>query len=255
MSTVTRLDQTFADLKAQGRKALIPFITAGDPYPEKSVELMLAMAEAGADVIELGVPFSDPMADGPVIQKAAERAIQLVGIFSVNLGIQHAMMVNRRVGTFCRCFRLNRPKQQSRGDAAALGQALQGGAQLLQDVLLPVLAVAVGGFDQHGVGLGWRLRRVHDQVVRTAQVAREQNAPPAHFQQHAGRAQDMPGRRKGDAPAGNRLKRLVERMGAELLHAMLRIEPRVERQRRCVLRELVAVEEGGVFFLQITAVG
>ena len=75
MSTVTRLDQTFADLKAQGRKALIPFITCGDPYPEKTVELMLAMAEAGADVIELGVPFSDPMADGPVIQKAAERAL------------------------------------------------------------------------------------------------------------------------------------------------------------------------------------
>ena len=75
MSTVTRLDQTFADLKAQGRKALIPFITCGDPYPEKNVELMLAMAEAGADVIELGVPFSDPMADGPVIQRAAERAL------------------------------------------------------------------------------------------------------------------------------------------------------------------------------------
>jgi tryptophan synthase alpha chain len=75
MSTMTRLDQTFADLKAQGRKALIPFITCGDPYPEKNVELMLAMAEAGADVIELGVPFSDPMADGPVIQRAAERAL------------------------------------------------------------------------------------------------------------------------------------------------------------------------------------
>ena len=146
-------------------------------------------------------------------------------------------------------------KHRHHGDAAALGQALQGGAQLLQDVLLPVLAVAVGGFDQHGVGLGWRLGRVHDQVVRTAQVAREQNAPPAHFQQHAGRAQDMPGRRKSDAPAGNRLKRLVERMGAELLHAVLRIQPRVERQRRCVLRELVAVQKGGVFFLQVAAVG
>jgi tryptophan synthase alpha chain len=71
----TRLDQTFATLKEQGRKALIPYITCGDPYPEKTVELMLAMAEAGADVIELGVPFSDPMADGPVIQKAAERAL------------------------------------------------------------------------------------------------------------------------------------------------------------------------------------
>ncbi len=75
MSTVTRLDQTFATLKAQGRKALIPFITCGDPFPEKTVDLMLAMAEAGADVIELGVPFSDPMADGPVIQRAAERAL------------------------------------------------------------------------------------------------------------------------------------------------------------------------------------
>jgi tryptophan synthase alpha chain len=74
-STVTRLDHTFAALKAQGRKALIPFITCGDPYPEKTVDIMLAMAKAGADVIELGVPFSDPMADGPVIQKAAERAL------------------------------------------------------------------------------------------------------------------------------------------------------------------------------------
>lgn len=71
----TRLDQTFATLKEQGRKALIPYITCGDPFPEKTVELMLAMADAGADVIELGVPFSDPMADGPVIQKAAERAL------------------------------------------------------------------------------------------------------------------------------------------------------------------------------------
>jgi tryptophan synthase alpha chain len=74
-STVTRLDHTFAALKSQGRKALIPFITCGDPFPEKTVDIMLAMAKAGADVIELGVPFSDPMADGPVIQKAAERAL------------------------------------------------------------------------------------------------------------------------------------------------------------------------------------
>lgn len=72
---MTRLEQTFASLKAQGRKALIPFITCGDPYPDQTVDLMVAMAEAGADVIELGVPFSDPMADGPVIQRAAERAL------------------------------------------------------------------------------------------------------------------------------------------------------------------------------------
>lgn len=77
MSPVTgRIAATFAALKEQERKALIPFVTAGDPHPEATVELMQAMAEAGADVIELGVPFSDPMADGPVIQRAGERALK-----------------------------------------------------------------------------------------------------------------------------------------------------------------------------------
>ena len=70
-----RIDVTFARLQAEGRKALIPFIHCGDPFADLSPELMWAMADAGADVIELGVPFSDPMADGPVIQKAAERAL------------------------------------------------------------------------------------------------------------------------------------------------------------------------------------
>lgn len=70
-----RIAATFERLKAQGRKALIPFVTAGDPYPDATVEVLHALAEGGADVIELGVPFSDPMADGPVIQKAAERAL------------------------------------------------------------------------------------------------------------------------------------------------------------------------------------
>jgi tryptophan synthase alpha chain len=72
---MSRIAATFETLKAQGRKALIPYITTGDPYPDATVEVMLAMAAAGADVIELGVPFSDPMADGPVIQKASERAL------------------------------------------------------------------------------------------------------------------------------------------------------------------------------------
>lgn len=72
---MSRIAATFAALKTQGRKALIPFVTAGDPYPDATVDLMLAMAKAGADVIELGVPFSDPMADGPVIQRAGERAL------------------------------------------------------------------------------------------------------------------------------------------------------------------------------------
>lgn len=72
---MSRIQATFERLAAAGRKALIPYVTAGDPYADVTVELMLAMAQAGADVIELGVPFSDPMADGPVIQKASERAL------------------------------------------------------------------------------------------------------------------------------------------------------------------------------------
>ena len=72
---MSRIAATFAALQAKGRKALIPYVTAGDPFADATVDIMLAMAKAGADVIELGVPFSDPMADGPVIQKAGERAL------------------------------------------------------------------------------------------------------------------------------------------------------------------------------------
>ena len=72
---MSRIAATFELLKSDGRKALIPFITAGDPHAESTVDILCAMADAGADVIELGVPFSDPMADGPVIQRAAERAL------------------------------------------------------------------------------------------------------------------------------------------------------------------------------------
>ncbi|MDO9268200.1 MAG: tryptophan synthase subunit alpha [Methylobacter sp.] len=72
---MSRLAATFEELSKTGRKALIPFVTAGDPRPDFTLPLMHAMVEAGADVIELGVPFSDPMADGPVIQRASERAL------------------------------------------------------------------------------------------------------------------------------------------------------------------------------------
>ncbi len=71
-----RIEQTFKDLKAKGSKALIPYIMAGDPSLDVTESLVLALAEGGADLIELGVPFSDPIADGPVIQQAAERALQ-----------------------------------------------------------------------------------------------------------------------------------------------------------------------------------
>ena len=73
---MSRIATQFAALKEQGRKALIPYITAGDPNPEATVPLMHAMVAAGADILELGVPFSDPMAEGPVIQRAMERALE-----------------------------------------------------------------------------------------------------------------------------------------------------------------------------------
>lgn len=73
---MSRLPACFADCRAAGRKALIPYVTAGDPDPGMTVSLMHAMVNAGADIIELGVPFSDPMAEGPVIQRAMERALE-----------------------------------------------------------------------------------------------------------------------------------------------------------------------------------
>ncbi len=73
---MNRIDACFINLREKKRKALIPYMTAGDPNPQVTVPMMHAMVKAGADIIELGVPFSDPMADGPVIQRASERALQ-----------------------------------------------------------------------------------------------------------------------------------------------------------------------------------
>src|SRR6476659_8533109 len=73
---MTRIDKKFQELRANKRKAFIPYITAGDPDLKTSLELVLALDRAGADIIELGVPFSDPIGDGPVIQRATERALK-----------------------------------------------------------------------------------------------------------------------------------------------------------------------------------
>ncbi|MDR0717455.1 MAG: tryptophan synthase subunit alpha [Azoarcus sp.] len=84
---MSRIQSVFHELQAAGRKALIPFITAGDPDGELTVPLMRALVAGGADVIELGVPFSDPMADGPTIQRASERALaggmSLAGVLDI----------------------------------------------------------------------------------------------------------------------------------------------------------------------------
>jgi tryptophan synthase alpha chain len=73
---MSRIQGRFEALKKSGRKALIPYLTAGDPQPSLTVPLMRALVEAGSDILELGVPFSDPMADGPVIQRSSERALK-----------------------------------------------------------------------------------------------------------------------------------------------------------------------------------
>lgn len=94
---MSRIQTTFEQLKAQGRKALIPYVTAGFPFADITPALMHGMVEAGADVIELGVPFSDPMADGPVIQKAGEKALSLgVGMVQV---LDHVREFRKRNST------------------------------------------------------------------------------------------------------------------------------------------------------------
>jgi tryptophan synthase alpha chain len=72
---MTRLSQRFEALKARGEKALVAFVTAGDPFPDDTAAVVVALAEGGADVVELGVPFSDPLADGPTIQASSQRAL------------------------------------------------------------------------------------------------------------------------------------------------------------------------------------
>ena len=73
---MSRIAGRFAALKTAGRKALIPYVTAGDPLPASTVPILHALVEAGADILEVGVPFSDPMADGPAIQRSSERALK-----------------------------------------------------------------------------------------------------------------------------------------------------------------------------------
>src|SRR5436305_9655150 len=76
VQTPTRISSLFETAREQGRKPFIAYITGGDPTPDHTVDLVLALERGGADLIELGVPFSDPIADGPVIQRASERALK-----------------------------------------------------------------------------------------------------------------------------------------------------------------------------------
>src|SRR5207244_4148052 len=86
----TRIDRRFADLKAQGRAALVTFLTAGDPDFETSVAILRALPAAGADLVELGMPFTDPMADAPAMQMSAQRALQAGQTLSMTLEVARA---------------------------------------------------------------------------------------------------------------------------------------------------------------------
>src|SRR5918994_6629483 len=90
---MSRLHEAFAGLKSTGRPGLVTYVTAGDPDGETSERILLALARGGADVIEVGVPFSDPVADGPVIQRASERAL------AAGMTLRRSLDLVRRVRT------------------------------------------------------------------------------------------------------------------------------------------------------------
>ena len=93
LSNSTRISKRFADLRASGELGIIAYITAGDPSLDATLKYVLALAEAGADVIELGVPFSDPLADGPTIQRASERALKAGATLAGVLDLVHRIQI------------------------------------------------------------------------------------------------------------------------------------------------------------------
>ena len=126
---MSRIDTTLSALKAQGRKALIPYVMAGFPKADITPALMHSMVDAGADIIELGVPFSDPMADGPVIQKAGEAALRLhIGTTQVLDMVREFRQTNTTTPVVLmgyanpvECYDLNHGAQAFVKDASAAG--------------------------------------------------------------------------------------------------------------------------------------
>src|SRR5213595_2130419 len=96
-SNSTRISKRFAELRASGELGMVAYITAGDPSVEATLKFVLALAEAGADVIELGVPFSDPLADGPTIQRASERALKYGTTLSRVIDLVHRIRLSSQV--------------------------------------------------------------------------------------------------------------------------------------------------------------
>jgi tryptophan synthase alpha chain len=136
---MSRIAATFDALRSAGRKALIPYITVGDPFADTTAQIMLALAEGGADLIELGVPFSDPMADGPVIQKASERALARgIGLRQVLAAVREFREVDSRTPVVLMGYAnpIERFDQRN-GDGAFVAAAAEAGVDGLRVVDYP----------------------------------------------------------------------------------------------------------------------
>ena len=122
---MSRIQSCLAALAANNKKGLIPFITAGDPDPQLTVPLMHALVTGGADIIELGVPFSDPMADGPVIQRASERAL------SKGVGLRQVLAMVQE-------FRANKSNYTCGVDGLCESYRAHGASQFILRLPVPV---------------------------------------------------------------------------------------------------------------------
>lgn len=150
---MTRLQQRLDALRTAGRKGLVPFVTAGDPTLAATVPVMHALARAGADVIELGVPFSDPMADGPVIQRSSERALARGAGMTYVLDCVRAFRATDVDTPVVLMGYLN--PVEVRGAAAFADEAAQAGVDgmLLVDLPPEEAGVYQAAFAQHGLAL------------------------------------------------------------------------------------------------------
>ena len=153
MMVMNRISQRFTQLKTANRKALIPFITAGDPSRDATVPVMHALVAAGADVIELGVPFSDPMADGPVIQRSSERALaRKVGLDYVFDCVRSFRTIDSKTPIVLMGY-LN-PVEMRGAERFAREAAVAGvDGVLLVDLPLEEAAAARDVFNTHGIQL------------------------------------------------------------------------------------------------------
>ena len=154
-------------------------------------------------------------------------------------------------------YRLRTPDRKHRhdGHAAASGELVQQGAKFCKQFFFGVLTVSVSGLNQHRVGLRRRLGRVHERIVWSAQIAREQNASARHIEQQTGRAQNVSSRLETRFPAANGFKPLPQPFGMQLFQAVDGFLFGVERQGRCMFGKTMPVGKKGIFFLNVAAVG